>query len=240
MLTPNRQFSDSKRLGAFCRKVGRESQADRSTAKLYGLRVALRYEGETLPADVARAMIAVLDEEFIRISDQLGCPAKERLVAIVQSRDAYLKGTNAVEWSGALYDGRIHVALSEGRQFGPATRHALAHEIVHACLANIGQFPSWLHEGLAQKLSGDGLTDTDRQQLRSAIGSGAIPKLENISQNWSHMNPGHARLAYNLALAAADALFENYATYGIRNLLHNPQMLQQITPGLDRALGITP
>jgi hypothetical protein len=52
------------------------------------------------------------------------------------------------------------------------------------------------------------------------------------------MSPENARIAYNLALAAADILFENYAGYGIRNLLHNPQMMQQITPGLDKALGL--
>jgi hypothetical protein len=231
-------LGDDNGLTGFCRKVERESKADRSGQKLYGLRVALRYEGEALPADVARAMIAVLDEEYIRVSDQLGCPAKERVAAIVQSREAYLKGTNAAEWSGGLYDGRIHVSLSEGQQLGPATRRAFAHEIVHACLANIGSFPAWLHEGLAQRLSGDSLSQAARQQLRSVIGSGAVPKLENISQNWSQMSPEHARLAYNLALFAADVLFENYANYGIRNLLHNPQMLQQITPGLDKALGL--
>src|SRR5258708_7886977 len=191
-------------LTALCRKMDRESKADRSTEKLYGLRVALRYEGETLSPDVARGMIAVLDEELTRISDQLGCPAKERIVAIVQSRDAYLKGTNAAEWSGGLYDGRIHVALSDGRQLGPATRRPFAHEIVHACLTNIGTFPAWVHEGLAQKLSGDRLTDGARRQLQSAIRSGELPKLENVSQNWSQMNPGHAQLAYTLALPAAD------------------------------------
>jgi len=36
-----------------------------------------------------------------------------------------------------------------------ATRQVFAHELVHACLANIGSWPAWLHEGLAQKLSGE-------------------------------------------------------------------------------------
>jgi hypothetical protein len=231
-------MGDDNGVTGFCRKVDRESKADRSGEKLYGLRVALRYEGEALRADVARGMIAVLDEELIRVSEQLGCQTKERIATIVQSRESYLRTTNAAEWSGGLYDGRIHVSLSEGETLGPATRRALAHEIVHACLANIGSFPAWLHEGLAQRLSGDTLSGAARQQLRSAIDAGSVPKLENISQNWSNMSPENARIAYNLALAAAEVLFENYAGYGIRNLLHNPQMMQQITPGLDKALGL--
>jgi hypothetical protein len=231
-------LGDDNGVTGFCRKVDRESKADHSGEKLYGLRVALRYEGEALPADVARGMIAVLDEELIRVSEQLGCQTKERIAAIVQSRESYLRATNAAEWSGGLFDGRIHVSLSEGERLGPATRRAFAHEIVHACLANIGTFPAWLHEGLAQRLSGDTLSGAARQQLKSVIGAGSVPKLENISQNWSNMSPENARIAYNLALAAADVLFENYAGYGIRNLLHNPQMMQQITPGLDKALGL--
>ena len=38
-------------------------------------------------------------------------------------------------------------------------------------------------------------------------------------------------------LAAADALYDNYANYGIRNVLANPERLPHITSELDRALG---
>jgi hypothetical protein len=44
-------------------------------------------------------------------------------------------------------------------------------------------------------------------------------------------------MAYNLALAAADALYDNYASYGIRNVLNNPDNLRQITAELDKKLG---
>jgi len=230
-------LTDDGQTAGFCRTVERESREDKSGEKLMGMRVALRYEGQTLPADVARSMVAILDEEFGRISEQLGCVAEERITAIVQSRDAYLKTTNAAEWSGGQYDGRIHVSMWEGKQLDAGTRRTLAHEMVHACLANIGRFPSWLHEGLAQKLSGDTLSAAARADLQDKIRDGAIPKLENLGQNWSHMNAQNARLAYNLALAAADALVENYANVGLRNMLRNPEMLGPATAGVDKALG---
>jgi len=222
--------------------VERETKGDKSGEKLYGLRVALRYESEALPVDVARTMVAVLDDEFIRISDQLGCRAEERITAIVQSRESYMKSTNAAEWSAGLYDGRIHVPLmdgmSEGQQFGPRMRRTFAHETVHACLANIGRFPAWLHEGLAQRLSGDTLSGPARQELQEKIRAGALPRLEKMGQDWSHLSGEHARLAYNLALAAADVLVENYANYGLRNVLRSPELLQQVTTGIDKALGL--
>lgn len=234
--------TDDSNFAGFCRKVERESKADKSGEKLYGLRVALRYEGEALPADVARSMVKVLDDEFIRISDQLGCRADERIAAIVQSRESYLKSTNAAEWSAGLYDGRIHVPLMDdkpdGEQFGPRMRRTFAHEAVHACLANIGRFPAWLHEGLAQKLSGDTLPEAARQELIEKIRAGAVPRLEKMGQDWSHLSVQHARLAYSLALAAADVLVSNYSNYGLRNIVHSPELLQQITAGIDKALGL--
>ena len=226
-----------EKLASFYRKVEKEAAADSSGDKLYGMRVALRYEGQSLPADVARSMVAVLDEEFIRISDQLGCPSGERIVAIVQSREAYLKATSAAEWSGGQYDGRIHVAMNE-HEMGPQTRRTLAHEIVHACLANIGRFPAWLHEGLAQKLSGDTLSPAARERLQRSIEQHAVPKLENVRQDWSRMDAVHARLAYDLALAAADAVVDQHAAYGLRNIVHNPEILRHITPSIDKALGL--
>jgi hypothetical protein len=225
-------------LEAWYEHVERERKVDDSGDKLYGYRFQLRYEGTTVPADVARAMLPVLDEEFTRVSAELGCPANDRIPVIVQSREAYLRTTGAAEWSGGQYDGRIHVALVEGNAIGPETRRVFAHEIVHACMANLGRWPSWLHEGLAQKLSGDVLGETSRAELNELIQRHAVPKLENLADGWSHMDAARARVAYHLALAAADALYENYAAYGIPNLLRNPDRLPQVTADLDRKLGL--
>ncbi|HLK17574.1 MAG TPA: hypothetical protein VKT81_01425 [Bryobacteraceae bacterium] len=223
-------------------KVRRESEADRSGDKIYGLHVALRYEGQTLPAETARAVVATLDDEFSRVSSLLGCWADERIVAIVQSRDAYLRSTGAAEWSGGQYDGRIHISWMDGTDVSREMRRRLAHELVHACLTNLSAgrtpAPAWLQEGLAQKLSGDTLSVAARDHLRELAEAHQIPRLEDLRQNWSRMSTENARIAYNLALAAADALYDNYSSYGIRNVVGNPQVLQQVTADLDKKLGL--
>ena len=172
----------------------------------------------------------------------MGCTSDERIVAIVQSRDAYLRSTGAAEWSGGQYDGRIHISWTDGAQLGPQMQRALAHELVHACLTSIPSgstpWPAWLQEGLAQKLSGDTLPATVREQLRQMAQAHAIPKLENLRQDWSRMSTQNALAAYSLALAAADALYDNYASYGIRNILTNPETLPRITADLDAKLGL--
>ena len=214
-------------------KVEREQTGDRSGEKLYGMRVLLRYEGETVSAEIARGMIAMLDEEFTRIAGILGCPAEERVVAIIQSRQAYLRSTDAAEWSGGQYDGRIRVS------FPGVDRRVLAHEIVHACLSNISAaWPAWLHEGLAQKLSGDVLTPVEHDQIRKMAAARSLPRLENMGQTWSRMNAQHARSAYRVALAAADLLSVRSGGQGIRNVLSNPDGLPALTAEMDRQLGL--
>lgn len=230
------------KLAAIYNRVKREADSDHSGDKLYGMHIALRYEGEALPADTARAILATLDADYSRIAAQLGCTSGERIVAIVQSRDAYMRSTGAAEWSGGQYDGRIHIAWTDGAQVGLQMQRALAHELVHACLTSIPSgstpWPAWLQEGLAQKLSGDTLPDSLRQQLRQLAGTHTIPKLENLRQDWSRLSTENARAAYSLALAAADALYDNYANYGIRNILNNPETLPRITADLDSKLGL--
>ena len=235
-------IAPDERLQAIYERVKREADADHSGDKLYGVHVALRYEGEALPADTARAILATLDGDYSTIAVQLGCTSDERIVAIVQSREAYLRSTGAAEWSGGQYDGRIHIAWTDGSQIGPQMQRALAHELVHACLTSIPSgstpWPAWLQEGLAQKLSGDTLPAAVREQLRQLAGTHAIPKLENLRQDWSRMSTQNAFAAYSLALAAADALYDNYASYGIRNILVNPETLPRITADLDAKLGL--
>jgi len=229
-------------LAAIYARVKREADADHSGDKLFGIHVALRYEGQALPPDTARAILAVLDDDYSNIAAQLGCTSDERIVAIVQSREAYLRSTGAAEWSGGQYDGRIHIAWTDGSQVGPAMQRALAHELVHACLTSIPSgarpWPAWLQEGLAQKLSGDALPANVREQLRQLAQTHAIPKLENLQQNWSRLSTQNALAAYSLALAAADALYDNYASYGIRNVLTNPETLPRVTADLDAKLGL--
>ena len=160
------------------KRVEKERSNDQSSEKLYGMRVVLRYDSGTVPTDTARAMVNVVDGTFARVSQQLGCYAEEKIVTIIQSRDAYKKATDAAEWSGGQYDGRIRVPVMNGQQMDARQEQVLAHETTHACLAMLGEWPSWLHEGMAQKLSGETLRPETRAQLAELAKAGQLPKLE--------------------------------------------------------------
>jgi len=225
-------------LETLIKHVEKERSNDQSSEKLYGMRVVLRYDSVTVPTDTARAMVNVVDSTFARVSQQLGCYAEEKIVTIIQSRDAYQKATDAAEWSGGQYDGRIRVPVMNGQQMDARQEQVLAHETTHACLAMLGEWPSWLHEGMAQKLSGQTLAPESRAELVQLAKAGQLPKLESLRQGWSGLDALHARLAYSLALEAVDALYENFGNDGVRNLMRNPERLAVISAELDKRLGL--
>lgn len=220
------------------RRVEKETTGDQSTAKLYGLRVLLRYDASFVPVETARQMVSALDGELLRISDTLGCSAQERLVAIVQSREAYHKTTDAAEWNGGQFDGRIRVPVAGGQGMDASLLRIFAHETTHACLSMMGSWPAWFQEGLAQKMSGDALTPAMRVQLEKMTKQNKLPRLENLRQDWSRLDTAHAVAAYALSLAAVEMFYQSYAAYGIRNLVNNPSKLAEITADLDKRLGL--
>ena len=216
-------------------RAAREVAADRSSEKLVGIKFNFRYDDQAVTADQARALVPILDSEFTRISEVLGCRSEERMTAIVQTPEAFRQSTGAAEWSGGQYDGRIRVALLE-KAPGEHTRQTFAHEIVHACLARTGDWPAWLHEGLAQKLSGQAIPAEQRAQVKRLAKDGALPGLMQMGRSWSRLSADHAAIAYTTALIAMEQFFETYGDSGVRNLLQNPASLARVASEIDSFL----
>jgi hypothetical protein len=221
-----------KAVAALLAKVEQEATADRGIQTLESTRFSLHYDPRVVTAEAARQLTAVLEQEYTRISFELGCQTAERLSATAQSREAYLQATGAAEWSGGQFDGRIRVAVLEPA----AMQKTFAHELVHACLAATGRWPAWLHEGLAQRLSGEKLAPEMRQLVRAVARAGKLPPLQSMSQSWTRLSPGNARLAYAVALYAAELFFAHHQEFGIRTLVRNPEFLDRIAADIDRRM----
>ena len=219
-------------------RVERETKGDQSNQRLVGTRVLLRYEGTAISIETAREMAQVVDQEFARISAQLGCTTSERIVTIAQSRDAYKKTTAAAEWSAGQYDGRIRVPVFDRGTLDADTKRTLSHETTHACLSMLGRWPAWLQEGVAQYMSGQTLSAADREQISQLGREKKLPSLTKLGGDWSGLDTSSARMAYGVALRAVEILNQDFGGYGLRNLLRNPDKLAGYTAEIDRRLGL--
>lgn len=217
-------------------KAVREQGADHTGEPLHSPRFIFRHDPAVMSRETARTILGVMEREFSRISFELGCAAAERIAVIAQTREDYTRSTGAAEWSGGQFDGRIRVAVLEGDADGPVTRGALVHEAVHACLAATGNWPAWLQEGLAQKLSGETLSEPRRAAIRAVAAQNGLPRLADLSQGWSRMSSGHAAMAYATSLYAVELFYRHHAAFGIRNLLRNPDQLDRVMTDLDSRL----
>jgi hypothetical protein len=217
------------------RTVEHETETDKSREVTHGSRFTLRYEGDTLPPGTAQKLTAMLDREITRISVQLGCHLNDRLPVIVQSYENYRQTTGAAEWSGGRYDGRIRIAIPPNGEVDQWVRKTFSHEFVHACLSRTGQWPPWLHEGLAQRLSGDRLSPNDRAALQQLLQQDRLPHLESLGGHWGRLNSTQAAVAYSLSLAAIEVFCNLHGDLGIRNLVNNPSRLPVVIAELDRA-----
>lgn len=233
--TESLEIAPDRQVERMLRQAEREVAADRSSQRLVGIRFTFRYDDRSISPEQARSLVQVLDGEYARVSQELGCRLEERMTTVIQSREDYLKATGPAEWSGGFYDGRIRLALLEPVP-GNLTRETIAHEVVHACLARLGQWPAWVHEGLAQKISGRTLGSGERALIQKMAQAKQLPSLSNMSQSFSRLSADHARAAYGMALAAAELLYAHYGTEGVRSLLQSPERLPQIAADLDRRL----
>lgn len=230
------RFGDDRALSSLVAKLSREVQGDKSSERMYGNRFLLRYEGGNLDPDVARNMVSLLEQEYARVSATLGCNTDDRIVTIIQSREAYRAATDAAEWSGGLFDGKIRVPVIDRGGISAQTRITFAHEITHACLASIGNWPAWLHEGLAQKMSSDSIPAGRRAMVESALLDGRLPRLANMGQTFARMSSSHANLAYAYSFVAVEKMLEHWRNYGLQNILRMPERFPQITEELDKLL----
>jgi hypothetical protein len=82
------------------------------------------------------------------------------------------------------------------------------------------------------------LSPTAKTRIANLAKAGQLPKLEKMQQGWSQLDSEGARVAYSLALAAVDALYENFGSDGVRNLMRSPERLTAISAELDKKLGL--
>ncbi len=218
------------------KKVAREVNQDHADETKQGMRLTLRYEGDALPDQAARKLTSEFESEINRVTFRLGCRFDERISVIVRTLENYRQATGANEWSGGQYDGRLHIAVPPSGEVDQHVRQTFAHEFVHACLSRVGSWPSWFQEGMAQLHSGERLNPAVRQELDQLNAAGKLPSLRQLRSGWGGFGAGQAHIAYGLALAAAQVIYQDLQEYGVRNLLNNPSRIPEVETRLDARL----
>jgi tetratricopeptide (TPR) repeat protein len=166
-------------------------------------RFSVMFEGRTDAVLAARA-IEILNAAFPRIGRELRASPPASISVILYTEKQFQDITRAPGWSGGLYDGRIRIPVAGAARSPALFESVLVHELTHAMIAQMATHgvPTWLHEGLAQHLSGSDALAARRRLQASRL---RIP-LDQLEAGFEDLPTAAAVVAYDESLVAVHAM----------------------------------
>jgi tetratricopeptide (TPR) repeat protein len=182
-----------------------DAEANRGFTERRVDRFRVMFQGHVDKALAARAT-DLLESAFWRIGKALGAYPSEPVVVMLYTEKQFRDVTQAPEWSGGVYDGRIRVPAAGAAQSPQLFERVLVHELTHAMLASLVPrgIPAWLHEGLAQYFEGDDPA-VARRRLRSV---GIVIPLRHLEAGFSRLTAEQAIVAYDQSLVVVDTILQ--------------------------------
>ena len=173
-------------------------------------RFRVMFQGQA-DASLAAHATDTLNNAFWQIGGKLGVHPSDTVVVMLYTERQFRDITQAPEWAGGVYDGRIRVPAAGAARSLQSFERVLVHELVHAMIATAAPrgVPAWLHEGLAQYFEGDDPQDA-RARLRAAGRARIIP-LASLEDSFSRLNAAQAQVAYDESLVAVDVIMQRPA-----------------------------
>jgi tetratricopeptide (TPR) repeat protein len=130
----------------------------------------LRYDG-AVDAAIAAQVSEHLEQRFWELTNVYSHTPQQPITTLLYPNQAFREVTQAAEWVGGLYDGKIRVPLGGLRHLHRDAKRVLTHELTHAVVhsKSRGRCPRWLHEGLAQYSDGTPMNAVKQREVREQL-----------------------------------------------------------------------
>ncbi len=168
-------------------------------------RFSVMFQGHA-DAPLALRATEVLNSSFWEIGRALGAFPPNNVAVMLYTDRQFRDITQAPEWAGGVYDGRIRVPAAGAARSPESFERVLVHELTHSIIANLAPrgIPVWLHEGLAQYFEGD---DPQAAQRRLRATGRTIP-LRSLEGSFMRLSAADAQIAYDESLVAVTHIFQ--------------------------------
>jgi tetratricopeptide (TPR) repeat protein len=182
-----------------------DAEANRGFVERRVDRFRVMFQGHVDKPLAARAT-DLLEPAFWRIGKVLGGYPSDPVVVMLYTDKQFRDITQAPEWSGGIYDGRIRIPAAGAAQSPQLFERVLVHELTHAMIAGLAPrgIPVWLHEGLAQYFEGD----DPAVALRRLKAVGQVVPLRFLEGSFSRLTAAQALVAYDESLVVVDAIVQ--------------------------------
>jgi len=167
-----------------------------------------------------RQVLYALEDAYEVVGSKFDYYPDERTTVVLYTQDDFHTITQAPDWAGADFDGRIQLPVRGLTQNDPALTHVVRHEYAHSVVARLtGTYcPSWLNEGLAVWAEED--RDGERTTwAQDRIAGQNLFTLEELSRPFVALPGDRVEPAYAESYLAVRTLIGPYGARKLPDLL---------------------
>jgi tetratricopeptide (TPR) repeat protein len=213
------QLNPTDRIKDALDRAERESRAEAGFRQQESDHFVLRYEGSQAPEGLRNQVLAVLEDEYKVLRNDLGVTPRNIYVSLYTGQ-AFFDVTQAPTWTSALNDGKIRIPVAGMTDVSPELARVLRHELTHSFVRAMchDHVPTWLNEGLAQLQEGE-TTKPTGARLAALYASGNQVPLNQLEGLFSSYSKQEAIVAYAESLAATEYIRNQYGMSDLARIL---------------------
>lgn len=187
-------------------KLAKEWQIEEKMNKNFGGNFTVTFEGGG--DELGSATLAVLEAAYVDLGGRFQLWPTEKTEVILYGNRDFKSLTNAPDWSGGLFDGKIRIPVGGLTGMNENLRRILYHEYAHVLIRALARnhVPFWLNEGLAQWAAGE---TTAHLEQRLAQGEKLLP-FDRLEKSFADLSGTEASLAYAQSLSLTNFLVERF------------------------------
>jgi tetratricopeptide (TPR) repeat protein len=211
----------SSRLRSKIQRAEKESNAESSFGRDVSVHFTLQYD-DTVPADVADAILREMEEAYDSIGNELGSYPSADIPVILYSKILFTEITRNPMWVAGTFDGKIRIPVRGLSSPGDVARirPILAHELAHAFILAMAPrgLPLWFQEGLAKHFEG---LPTDGAETFLERHGGSFPLTLQGLNGGLRGRGGSVEASYLAALLAVRLLIDEEGFWSVRRVLES-------------------
>ncbi|MEE8112560.1 MAG: hypothetical protein V3T54_07485 [Acidobacteriota bacterium] len=199
---------ESADLRALMEKARRDLSTERTYDQISGVRFRMAFQGDGGSDALAREVLAHLERSIDELSIRLDHFPPSTITIILYPDQEFRDTTLSSHDVQGLFDGKIRVPVGGLTRVSENLQRVLDHELAHAIIDSKtgSNCPAWLHEGLAQFVSGD----TSQSRRRNLAGE--YSRLRDTG-GW------HPGISYPAALSCVEYLSDQYGFFSWLTIL---------------------
>lgn len=207
-------------LSAKIKKAEEEAGVHNELGVLHSAHFILRYDRQVSDYNLGEEILVTLEQLYRRLAAQLTAEAPETVAVILYTQQAYFDITQAPQWSGALFDGKIRVPakglMGVSKDLENVLLHELTHSFLHASCRD--RCPIWFHEGVAQWMEGKSAANYRKILVELSRNQKILP-LNQLESSFMGLPRELATVAYIEGLSAVEYLVEKHGNKILRALV---------------------